>query len=188
MFAPLAFALHAGLSIAAAGCTPGEAHSADQALSSAPRWEGRAQEVFDDQIDPAAVALADAVNPRADPLLRERAKTADVVARLRVTTVTVETRGDTTTYHLGVVVIPPAFAEPKLSERSFDLVIGPSGRAYGIAKAFDARLRGATFVGFIQRFASAGGEPAFHFHLCPDTAEVVAAVKDAVALGEMAGS
>jgi hypothetical protein len=146
------------------------------------------QEVFDDQIEPAAVGLADGVNPRTDPLLHERAKTAAVVARVQVSTVTVETIGDTVRYHLVVQVIPPPLAEPKLADQNFDLVIRPSSRAYGIARAFDARLRGSTFIGFVQRFADAHGEPEWHWHLCPDTSDVVAAVKDAVALAELGGS
>ena len=36
--------------------------------------------------------------------------------------------------------------------------IKPSSGAFGIAKAFDSRLRGQTFIGFIQRFAGDDGE------------------------------
>ena len=183
----VALALHAGLLIAGPSCTPEDVRTADD-VSGLPRWEGHARDVFDDQIEPAAVGLADGGNPRLDPLLHERAKTAAVVARVQVSTVTVETIDDTVRYHLVIQVIPPPLAEPKLSDRSFDLLIRSSSQAYGIAKAFDTRLRGSTFIGFVQRFVDAHGEPEVHWHLCPDTAEVLAAVKDAVALAELGGS
>jgi hypothetical protein len=154
-----------------------------------PDWEARAKEVFDDNIDPAAVGLTmESSSSRTDPFLRERAQTAELVARLRVSTVTVDTFGSDVSYHLGLQVIPPPFIEPKLSERSFELYIRPTGRAYAIVKAFDARLRGSSFIGFIHRFAGEGGEPEIHWHLSPDSAEVAAAVKEALALAELSGS
>jgi hypothetical protein len=67
----------------------------------------------------------------------------------------------------------------------FELNIRPKSRAYGIARAFDTRLRGLTFIGFVRRFAGEEGELEIHWHLSPDTAEVAAAVKEAVALGEL---
>jgi hypothetical protein len=154
-----------------------------------PGWEARAKDVFDDNIDPAAVGLTmDASSSRTDPFLRERAQTAELVARFRVSTVTVDTFGSDVSYHLGLQVIPPPFIEPKLSESSFELYIRPTGRAYAIVKAFDARLRGSSFIGFIHRFAGEGGEPEIHWHLSPDSAEVAAAVKEALALAELSGS
>jgi hypothetical protein len=154
-----------------------------------PAWEGEVRRAFSDDIDPAAVGLTLAgPEPRADGFLRHRAQTADVVARVRVQTVTIDTIGQTTTYHLGVQVGYPALTPPKIEERSFELVIGPTSPAYPVAKAFDTRLRGMTFVGFIKHFAGEGGEPAVHWHLSPDTADVAAAVQEAVALQEIAGS
>jgi hypothetical protein len=150
---------------------------------------GRAREVFDDGIDPAAVGLSmEGPSPKADPFLRERAQTADIVARVKVTTVTVDSIGEETMYHLVVLVGVPPLATPRIPDPTFELLIRPSSRAFGIARAFDARLQGLTFVGFIQRFAGADGEPELHWHLSADTEEVVAAVRDAVALAELSGS
>src|SRR6185295_8699030 len=60
-----------------------------------PRWEGHAVQVFDDNIDPAAVVTS-LTGPatRNDTHLRERAQTADVVARVKVQTVTVDSAGE----------------------------------------------------------------------------------------------
>lgn len=186
---PAFTALLAALVTAPAGCEPSQDANSADSVSGLSRWEGRAIEVFNDGIDPAAVGLSmDGVGPRSDPFLRERAQTAEVVAQVRVTTVTVDTIGDEKTYHLGVQVGVPPLATPKIQDRSFELTIRPQSPAFGIARAFDARLQGMTFVGFIRRFAGPEGEPVIHWHLSADTAEVLAAVKDAVALAELSGS
>lgn len=172
--------------LGATACGPEQ--PAKTAGSELPRWEGRAVQVFDDNIDPAAVGLSlDGPSPRNDANLRERAQTADVVARVRVQTVTVDSAGEHQTYHLGIQVGIPTLAESKLHDRTFELNIKSTSGAFGIARSFDTRLRGQTFVGFIKRFGTDDGDAQVHWHLAPDTAEVVAAIKEAVALREIAG-
>jgi hypothetical protein len=171
-----------------AGCGPDQPARSGASTLALPRWEGHAAEVFDDNIDPAAVGLSlEGPTPRADAHLRERAQTADVVARVRVQTVTVDSAGERQTYHLGIQVGVPTLAAARVNDRTFELSIRPQSGAFGIARSFDARLRGQTFVGFIKRYGSDDGEVQVHWHLAPDTAEVVAAVKEAVALGEVLG-
>jgi hypothetical protein len=153
-----------------------------------PRWEGPSRAVFDDAIDPAAVGLSlDGPSPRSDGHLRERAQTADVVARIKVQTVTVDTAGEQQTYHLGIQVGYPTLTEAKVPDRTFELNIKSTNASFGIARSFDARLQGRTFVGFIKRYGTDDGDVAVHWHLAPDTAGVVEAVKEAVALGEATG-
>jgi hypothetical protein len=187
-FEHLAVALAAALALAPAGCDPSQPAKAG-APSGLPRWADRARQIFDDNIDPAAVGLSmEGASPRNDAFLRERAQTADVVARVKVQTVTVDSVGDQKTYHLSILVGLPTLTTPKLPDRSFELTVRPSSGAFGIARAFDARLRGQTFIGFIRRFVTELGEVELHWHLSPDTAEVVAAIKEAVALREISGS
>jgi len=181
-------ALAAALVLGAAGCEPGRPGNTSVA-SNLPQWEARSRMVFDDNIDPAAVGLSmDGPSPRSDAFLRERAQTADVVARVRVQTVTVDSVGDLRTYHLGIQVGVPTLTKAKLPDRAFELSIKPASSAFGIARAFDARLRGRTFIGFIKRFSSPEGEVQVHWHLSADTAEVVTAIEEAVALREISGS
>lgn len=171
--------------VPASGCDAGWSArtAADRPLG---RWEARASELFDDNIDPAALGLSlEGANPRADALLRERAQTADFVGRVRVQTVTVDKVGDDTSYHLVIQAVGAPLATSRIADVDFELNIKPASRAYPIAKAFDSRLRGQTFVGFVQRYASVDGEPEVHFHLAPDTPEIAAAVKEAVALAEL---
>lgn len=155
----------------------------------APPWDEHARSVFDDNIDPAAVGYTmDAPSARGDRFLRERSQTGELVARLRVQTVTVDTVGDDSTYHLGVQVGPTLAPRPKIEDRTLELIIKQASPAFGIAKALDQRMQGVTFVGFVRRFASAdGSEIELHWHMSPDTAEVAEAVKEAVALAEAVG-
>lgn len=153
-------------------------------------WGDHERAVFDDNIDPAAVGYTmDAPSARSDKFLRERAQTGEVVARMRVQTVTIDTVGDDSTYHLGVQIASPTLApNPKIEERTLELVIRSSSPAFGIAKALDQRMQGVTFIGFARRFASADGtEVELHWHMSPDTADVAEAVKEAVALAEATG-
>ena len=181
------------LGLFAGWAAPGCGQSRDPRMayhsSGLPLWQGHAVELFDDNIDPTAVGMSmEGPSPRSDRFLRERAQTADVVARMKVNTVTVETVGEESRYRLNVQVGVPTLAKPKIEDRSFELLIRPNSRAYAIARAFDARLRGMTFVGFVTRFAAQDGEPEIHWHLSADTREVADAVKEAVALGEISGS
>lgn len=178
------------LGVVGPACGESSTEAASPAALGLSPWQDRARVVFDDNIEPASVGFTlDVPSPRSDKFLRERALTADLVARLRVQTVTVETAGEDSTYHLGVQVATPALAPgPKIQDRVLELVIKPTTPAYGIARALDQRIQGLTFIGFVSRFASADGqEVELHWHLAPDTADVAAAVKDAVALAEASG-
>jgi hypothetical protein len=186
----LIFLVGAALAPGVAGCDPVEpARTVSGPGAGLPRWDARAKMLFDDNIDPAAVGLSmEGPSPRSDPFLRERAQTADVVARVRVQTVTVDSVGEQSTYHLGIQVGVPTLTPAKVPDRSFELSIKPQSSAFGIAKAFDNRLRGQTFVAFVRRFTNDDGEVELHWHLSADTAEVVSAVKEAVVLREITGS
>src|SRR5580658_9425561 len=138
--------------VAGVACAPAEP-AKGQPAAAFPPWEGHSREVFDDNIDPAAVGLSlDGPSPRADSHLRERAQTADVVARVRVQTVTVGSSGEVQTYHLGIQVVAPPLTEPRVPDRSFELSIKSASGAFRIARSFDDRLRGLGLVGFVKRF------------------------------------
>src|SRR5688500_855140 len=139
-----------------AGCssTPAARGLVD-ATSGMPLWVGHAQKVFDDDIDPNALGLSmDGRSPRSDPFLRERAQTAEIVARVKVQTVTADSVGDSTTFHITMLVGVPQLAKPKIDDLQIEVLIRPSSNSYSIAKQFDASLRGRTFIGFFHRFAS----------------------------------
>lgn len=183
----LAFAVMLGG--AAAACGGATSGATDVDVSGLPAWQGLPREAFADSIDSAATGLSiDGPSPRSDPKFRERSQSADLIARVKVTTVTADTVGSDITYHIGIRVIEPLFTSSGMTERSFDLTIGRTSPSYPIAKAFDSRLGGRTFVAFVRRFVGDTGEAAVHWHLAPDTLDVTSAVKEIVALKELHGS
>src|SRR5262245_3601882 len=134
-----ALLLVVGLTTGTMGCEATPAPAAPVAAN-VPRWDGRLRELFDDNIDPAAVGLSmEGPSPRSDPFLRERAQTSELAARVRVQTVTVDSVGEQVTYHLGIQVGVPTLTEAKIPDRNFELSIRSTSGAFGIAKAFDAR-------------------------------------------------
>lgn len=167
------------------GCEPGASarSAADRPLGG---WEGHAVDVFDDNIDAAALGLSlDSNGAGGDALLRERAQMSDFVGSVRVQTVTVDKVSDAVSFHLVIRATAPPLAAPRVADTSFELRIRPNSPAYGLAKSFDSRLRGLAFIAFVRRYASADGEPEVHFHLSGDSPEVAAAVKEAVVLSEL---
>jgi hypothetical protein len=159
---------------------------ASGARQNLPAYTGEATKLFDDRIDSNSVGLADvASKPRTDPVLRARTQSADAVVRVRVSTVTVDVSGGKPAYHLNLAVADP-LSRRRLGEKSVEIFVGSDSPSFGIIKWLDTRLMGHTFIAFFRRFA--GPEDAVvRFHLSADNAEVVAAVRDADTLSEVAG-
>ncbi len=151
-----------------------------------PAYAGRATELFDDAIEPAAVGLDydKGYVPKADPMLRERAQVADAVLRVRVTTVTGKKDGSESTFQLGFHTVEK-LAGDDAPPADFNGGVNKSSESHGIMKNFEGRLVGYPFVAFVREFVRADGDREVHFHLAPDTKEVKAAVGDAVILGEI---
>lgn len=150
-----------------------------------PTYEGHQTELFDDAIDPRAVGLNldEARTPQTDAAVRERTQVGDAVVRARVSTVTQKRNGDDVEYQLGLQTLEKLAGEhapPDIFVVRFDKA-SPSA---GIVRSLDARLGGKTFVVFVKEFKGPDGEPRFYAHFAADTKDVVAAVKDAVALSE----
>jgi hypothetical protein len=151
-----------------------------------PPYSGESTKLFDDRIDSASVGLADvATKPRMDPVLRARTQSADAVAKVRVSTVTVDTAGGKPAYHLNLAILEP-LTRRQLNERSVEIFIGSESPAFGIIKWLDTRLMGHTFIAFFRRF-SGPDDPVMRFHLSADDAEVLAAVRDADTVSEVSG-
>jgi hypothetical protein len=151
-------------------------------------YAGPDLELFDDRIDPVAVGVADvAMHARTDPVLRKRTQRADVVTRVRVSTVTVDAVNGEPVYHVTLQLADAPMVRHRASDSRIDLAIRQQSPSFGLVKWLDTRIIGRTFVGFLRQFAGSE-ETELHFHLSPDDAEVAAAVKDATALEEVSGT
>jgi hypothetical protein len=148
-------------------------------------WQGPEKELFADEIDPAALGFVPPKAPRRDPAMWARAQKAEIVGRVKVQTVTVENRLGDLTFKLGLRFATPLLAATELEERDFEVTVEPRDPSYGIVRALDTGLQGRTFVGFVRRFAGADDQVDVHFYLAPDSADVAAAVQEAVAVQEV---
>ncbi len=146
-----------------------------------PTHSGRAAELFDDSIEPAAVGLDydRGYEPKSDAVLRERAQVSDGVVRVKVQTVTEKKDGPAVTFQLGLHTVeslggrhpPPA---------DFMVTVRRSSESHGIMRNFDARLVNRAFVAFVREFVLPDGDREYHFHLAPDSKDVRFAVVDAL--------
>jgi hypothetical protein len=152
-----------------------------------PPYQGQAATLFDDRIDPSAVGLADvASKPRTDPVLRARAQNAEAVARARVATVSVDSAAGRPTYRLSLDLREGSISRRGFTEDHVEIAVRPDSPAFGVVKWLDTRLIGRTFIAFFHRYAGTE-EVEVRFHLSADDPEVLAAVKEAAALGEISG-
>jgi hypothetical protein len=159
--------------------------SADSPNRPLPSYEGRSVDLFDDAIDPRAVGLNldDTRTPQTDPIVRERTQVADAVVRVKVQTVTAKKEGDDIQFQLGLQVVEKLGGEHELPD-TFHVRIDKSSPSLGILKSLDTRIGGKTFVAFVREFKGSDGEPRYYAHFSADSKDVVAAVKDAMALQE----
>ena len=163
-----------------------------------PSYDGRATQLFDDMIDPAAVGYGSSVigieqgrSPRDDALLRERTQTGDAVVRARVVTVTSGADGQDSGWQIGLRTLETV-AGKKPTEGEFSFFVASRGPAAGVLRMLDARLVGSTFVVFVRAFeadgeagAGAGSGAALHFHFAKDDKDELGAVRQASLLGEV---
>lgn len=165
------------------GCGGPDANSPSRPL---PAWTGHQAELFDDAIEPRAVGLNldEGRTPQTDAAVRERTQTGDAVLRVRVQTITQKRSGDDVEYQLGLQVLEKLAGGEHAPTDEFVVPIDKTSPSAGIVHSLDARLGGKTFVVFVREFKGPDNEPRFYAHFAADTKDVIAAVKDAMALSE----
>jgi len=165
------------LGAAALGCA-GSASAVSRPL---PSYAGRAVELFDDAIEPAAVGLEleRPADPRGDALVRERAQVGDASLRVRVQTITAKHDGPDTFYQLGLRTLED-LGGPFPPEESFVVTLGPRSPSVGIVRNLEDAIVGKSFVAFVRAFVLPDGDRELHFHLAPDTKPEAAAVREAM--------
>lgn len=184
----LALALVAGC-LALTACSDPPSAADPTTVTSWPPFDAHMSSLFNDAIHPSAVGLSlDGRSPAQDPLLGARAIAADLVARVKVSTVTRDKVGAKVTYYLNLLVGRPPLVESEWDVSSIELAIHQSTGAFGIVSSLDNSMQGRTFIAFVRRFASpdpAKEGPELHWHLTADTPEVAQAVAERSALGEI---
>ncbi len=150
-----------------------------------PSYTGRSTELFDDAIEPRAVGLDTDVHAHAksDPLLRERVQIGDATLRVRVDTITVKQEDSAASYQIGFRVLDH-LAGQHAPGASFNVKVSKSSPSTGILKSFEDQLVGKNFTAFVRVFVQGDGDEEMHFHLSPDSKEVLAAVRDATVLAD----
>jgi hypothetical protein len=121
-----------------------------------------------------------------DQLLRERTQAADLVVRVRVTTITSTRQGNGDRWRVGLRPLARLAGDGDFGG-DFSVNVEPDGPSAGVLRAFDERLTGTTFVAFVRRFRrqTAPGTNEFHFHLASDTKDEVDSVIAAEALRQV---
>lgn len=180
-------ALAAFVSLSATACTEEAAVTGPRRVLSA--YQGHATELIDDGIEPRAVGidLESIRSPKSDPVLRARTQAADAIVRVRITTVTRKKEESGATYVIGFRVVDRV-AGANLPPQDFSVELAPRAPAVGILRSFEDRLVGMnlTYVAFVRGFAQEGSpDGAMHFHLSPDTKEIVDAIAEMAALEEL---
>jgi hypothetical protein len=165
--------------LAAAGCGGGMGAAPTMALLP---WEGHAKTLFDNGIDPAAVGLSlDGTTPEEHPLIIARTSDSEIVALMKIQTLTEDTFGPRTSYTLIMQVEGQPLIPSRTPLRRFELRILRGMPAFGIVERLGSELRGRKFIGFLRRFGGAE-EPEWHWHLTAGTAAVAAVVRGAAAI------
>jgi hypothetical protein len=169
-----------GVLVACGGDSP-EPKTPKRAL---PAYAGRGPFLFDDQIEARAVGLdlADPGEARFEDVFRERTRAADAVLRVRIDTVTVRNEATGPAYQLGLRSVDRLGGK---SPPADPFVVLLSRESRGLAKDFEGRLVGKTFIAFVRLFVRSDGDSELHFHFAPDTKTVEAAVREAVVLDEV---
>gem|GEM_PF-6750917 len=170
----------------ATGAAPRSPLAKTTRLSSEQVYDSRARNLFDDGIDPRAIRTSGESPPSRlnDSLLRERARQSDVIARVKVDTVTaLHPDEGHPEFELHVRTIE-VLADRTRTAPKLRLVVTSDSAAHGIVNTYQGRLMGSVFVAFLRAFTNPDGSSVTHFHFSPDTNDFNAAVVDAITLTE----
>ena len=152
-------------------------------LSKLPAYAGRDKELFDDSIEPSGLGLTmDRPTFRGDAKFRERAQKAGTVARVKITTVTIDKVDDKATYHLTMAVVGAALSGR--AESALEVTIREGDNSFPVVNQLRENMRDKTLLAMWKRFHE-GDDANAHFYAAPDDELTVAAAKEAIVLHEV---
>lgn len=165
------------------GCGAPQSRAAAD-LAKLPEYKGKDKELFDDSFDVSIAGLSmDKPIYKGDVRFRDRCQAADSIAKVKLTTVTIDKLESRSIFQLQLRVVE-RLGGPQTPPETVDVTIKEGDPAYGLMLQSNARLRGKTMVALWKRFRQ-NEEQAMHFVFAPDDPEVVAAVQEAIALSEL---
>jgi hypothetical protein len=145
-------------------------------------WEGRFESLFDNGIEPAAVGLSlDGSTPEEHPLLASRVPDAEIVAILRIQTLSSDSFGLQTRHTLTMQVEGQPLTPARTTQRRFELKVIRGMPGFGIVERLGTELRGRKFIGFLRRFPGNEG-PQWRWHLTAATRAVVDVIRTAASV------
>ena len=145
-------------------------------------WEGRFESLFDNGIEPAAVGLSlDGSTPEEHPLLASRVPDAEIVAILRVQTLSSDSFGLQTRHTLTMQVEGQPLTPTRTTQRRFELKVLRGMPGFGIVERLGTELRGRKFIGFLRRFPGNEG-PQWRWHLTAATRAVADVIRTAASV------
>lgn len=165
---------------------PGGPREAGQTM---PAYAGHQAELFDDEIEPAAIGYdldRSTLPPMSSLLLRERTQVGDAVVRARLTTITSKAEERGRSWQLSFRTLE-TLTEAGLPVADFTVQVPSTGSSVGMLRAFEGRLVGGTFIVFVRQFTRPGsaGESDLHFHVGHDAKADIAAVRAALTVNQV---
>lgn len=150
-------------------------------LDRLPGYEGPLAQSFNDSIEPSVFGLTlEQRSLQGDPGFRTRATSADVVATLRITTVTSSRADDKVTYTLQFEPVKVHLGE--LDDAMLDLrLTEQQSQAYSVISAVTTRAQKKVVVAMFKRFREKN-RATTHFYMAPDNTDTTKALQDALAL------
>lgn len=152
--------------------------TAERPAEELPAYDQEAARVFDDSIASEVFGLqVERPNPAKDPLLRQRSRVADHVARVKLRTILEERFDDSLRYRIIVQPLGEPILGAALPEE-LELTVGRASPSLSMLRSMSVEAVGAKFILLLKRY-QLNGEPVFHFRGEPDQSNVLAAVQRA---------
>ena len=147
------------LAFALGGC--GSAPRSASALTGLPAYSPEESALFDDVLAPPIFGLPGNLGPAEDPKLADRARRADSIARVKVSTVTEESLAGVEGYTLQLTVEGGALSGHP--EDPVEIRVSRTSPAFSFLSSANEPLVGHRFLAFFRTYADRG-EARLHFH------------------------
>jgi hypothetical protein len=161
------------------GCASTTSRS-DRPASGLPPYTAIDAQLFDHALTPEVFGIVSAAT---DDKLDKRARAAEGVVPMRITTVSRDSDGEQLSYELHMVPTAPALKGPP-PPGPLLLSVDSWSPSYSLLETLESRLVGKAVLLFYRRYGEGSGV-ALHWHAEADTAEVRAVVENARLVAEI---